>query len=151
MPSAPEFADAFRLIRIIKVLRKIKSHHFTQTYRHIRIAGKVKVNLKGKSQYSKPRGKHRQLACLHPLDRRPEHTDIVGYQNLFSNTGYEFQNSLVYTVEVYRSVIQLLSDIVIPHYWSCHYLGEKRDKCGEGNGIFLHLYLSHIHIYCVRH
>ena len=45
MPSAPEFTDTLRHIRIIEIFREMETEHLTQTDRHIRITGKIKIDL----------------------------------------------------------------------------------------------------------
>ena len=45
MPAAPELGNRFGQIWIIKVFHKVKSKHSSQADSHVRIPGKVKINL----------------------------------------------------------------------------------------------------------
>ena len=46
MPATPKVLHGGRNIRIIEILFEMKSEHFAHPDRHIRISGKVEVNLK---------------------------------------------------------------------------------------------------------
>ena len=65
MPSPPEFSDTLGNVRIVKVLFKIKSEHFPQSDRHIRITAEIKINLECIGKYPDPRRKDRQISCRH--------------------------------------------------------------------------------------
>ncbi len=54
MPSAPELGDTLTDIGIVEVLEELKAEHVAQTARHIRVAGKVKVDLEGISDDADP-------------------------------------------------------------------------------------------------
>ena len=50
MPTPPKLRNAFRDIGIIKVLKEVKAKHPPQADRHIRIAGKIEINLERKGE-----------------------------------------------------------------------------------------------------
>jgi len=45
MPSAPEIGHRARNVRIVEVLLKLKSEDFSKTDRHIRVSGKIEIDL----------------------------------------------------------------------------------------------------------
>ena len=64
VPAPPELGDTFSHIWEIKILQEMEPKHASQTDGHIRITGKVKINLEAVCNGSKPCGCSRQL--IHP-------------------------------------------------------------------------------------
>ena len=84
MPSSPKFCDAFRNIRKIKVLGEIEPQHFAKPDGHEGIAAEIKVNLQGECEDTQPGKGHRDAIVSQRTDVVPEHTDIIGKQDLAS-------------------------------------------------------------------
>ena len=102
MPAPPEFRDALRDVRIIEVLQKLKAEHPPETDGHIRVAGKIKVELERKGERAEPRSGKAQLRSS-GIDI-PERADVVGEQYLLPETngktlhaGGKFDNSVYKT------------------------------------------------------
>src|SRR5690349_3945263 len=55
MPASPQFGDAFRAVRGVKVPRELKSQHASETDSHIRITAEIEVDLERVSQDPHPR------------------------------------------------------------------------------------------------
>ena len=55
MPSSPEFADAPGTVRKAEVLMEVKAKHFSQTDGHVRIPGKIVVDLERIGKARSPR------------------------------------------------------------------------------------------------
>src|SRR5687768_7360117 len=51
VPALPEFGNAACRVRSVEVLRKVESENPRQSDGHIRITGKVEVNMKGVSDH----------------------------------------------------------------------------------------------------
>ena len=54
MPSPPEISYRGRQVRRVEIFSKIKPEHEAQTYRHIRVAAEVVVNLQGVGYNTRP-------------------------------------------------------------------------------------------------
>ena len=54
MPTAPELSNTLRHIRVVEIFHKLESKHFPQTNRHIGITAKIKINLEGIRNNTKP-------------------------------------------------------------------------------------------------
>ena len=54
VPTSPKLGDGTRGVRIIKVFGELEAHDAAQTYGHVAVAGKVKVDLESVSQGHKP-------------------------------------------------------------------------------------------------
>ena len=96
VPAPPEIHDARGLVRRVEVFRQAKAEHEAKADGHIRIAGKVEVELEGIAERSQP--------CLGPADgkglfRRIEHGvgvygQPVGQQHFFGKTNGEKRKAL---------------------------------------------------------
>ena len=56
MPAPPKLRNALRDIGIVKVFKKMEAKHPPQADCHIRITGKIKINLERKGEQTDPCG-----------------------------------------------------------------------------------------------
>ena len=54
MPSLPEFGNIFRYKGVVEVLVEMEAENSSETYRHIGIARKIEINVKGVENYPVP-------------------------------------------------------------------------------------------------
>ena len=64
MLATPEFRCGFGYVRIIEIFFKLKAEHFSQADCHVRISGKVKINLEGESGNGKPCTENGQISAV---------------------------------------------------------------------------------------
>lgn len=93
MPAPPKFGNAFGFIRIAEIFRKRKSKHLAKSDRHIRIAGKIKINLQRKSRAPNPCRSRGQAAGIPCGNFIPDGTDLVGNQHFFAHPGAKPQDA----------------------------------------------------------
>ena len=151
MPSSPEIRDAFRRIRIIKVLHKLKSQHLSETDRHIRISAEVKINLHRIGKTSDPGSQHRSLRCAQYCDRLIDTSHVVGDQNFFPKSLQKPHHTVAEFPDRHRPFHQLLFHVRIPHDRSRDQLREHRHICAECDRIVLCLYFSAVNVDHIGH
>lgn len=72
MPSSPELGCRGRYIRIIEVFHKTEAEHMTQTDRHVRISGKVEINMQHIADGIEPEKQNAfVVACLEGIADLP--------------------------------------------------------------------------------
>ncbi len=76
MPSSPEFRYRIRDIRIVKVFFKVESCHPPHPDGHIRIGGKVQIDLEHVHKDAKPEPKRRDAIELRELLREQRICDL---------------------------------------------------------------------------
>ena len=55
-----------------EIFRKVETEHPSQPHRHIRISGKIKINLHPEGENPQPGHEHRPIRLRHALDLRPQ-------------------------------------------------------------------------------
>ena len=151
MPAAPELRDAFGDIRVIEVLQKLESKHLAKTDGHIGVAGKIKVNLEGKSQYAQPSGQNTHFGYFHSGNLRPKQSDIIGEKNLFSKSCDKPADAFSKEISIFPAAVELFGHSRITDNRSRNQLGEKSDISAEADDVFLHLGVSTIYVNSVGH
>ena len=139
MPASPELADRGRDIRIIEVLHKIKSKHFSQSDRHIRISRKIKINLKCVQNRQHPRIDRSQLCqrfLQHPVYRRRKG---ISKQHFFRQSVGKALDSIRHPLRRTLPVPNLFADIVILDDRSRDELRKERNIKRQMKDIFLRL------------
>ena len=149
MPAPPEFRNAARAIGMVEVFEEVKAEHFSQTDRHIRVAGKVKIDLKGKCDDPKPRRNYGQFAVAG--NGAPQKPDIIGKQNFLSQSADEALDTFTEFVKGVGALVNLVDNGLIAHDRSGNKLRKQGDICPKGNDIFLYLGIAPIDIYRVAH
>ena len=61
VPALPKINDVPGFVRRIEIDRKLDAEHVGQPYRHIRVAGKIKIQLQRIGQRIQPSRKHRKI------------------------------------------------------------------------------------------
>ena len=151
MPPAPEIRDAFRCVGITEILRKMKAHHRSQSHGHIRIAGKIKVNLHAKRQNPQPHHQNGTLGIRNARNLCPQSARGIGNQHLLAQTHGKQKHSPGKSGEVLSPLPQFLCDGVIPHDRPGDQLGKHGDIGSEINDILLWSGLFPVYIDSIRH
>ena len=149
MPAPPEFRDALRDVRIIEVLQKLKAEHPPETDGHIRVAGKIKVELERKGERAEPRSGKAQLRSS-GIDI-PERADVVGEQYLLPKTNGKplHAGGKLFGAETPRA--KLGGHVLIPDDRPGDQLWEERDKCAEADKVFLFLRVASVNVDRIGH
>ena len=149
MPAPPEFRDALRDVRIIEVLQKLKAEHPPETDGHIRVAGKIKVELERKGERAEPRSGKAQLRSS-GIDI-PERADVVGEQYLLPETNGKplHAGGKLFGAETPRA--KLGGHVLIPDDRPGDQLWEERDKCAEADKVFLFLRVASVNVDRIGH
>ena len=149
MPASPELADRGRDIRIIEVLHKIKSKHFSQSDRHIRISRKIEINLKCVQNRQHPRIDRSQLCqrfLHHPVHRRRKG---ISKQHFFRQSVGKALDSIRHPLRRTLPVPNLFADIVILDDRSRDELRKEGNIERQMKDIFLRLNRPPVHIHHV--
>ena len=151
MPPSPEFRDALRFIRIAEIFRNRKAKDRHQSDRHIRVTGKIKINLKHKCQYSKPCGNSRQLRRIIPGHSLKDHSRLIGKQYFFSKSAHKPHDAVTDTFDITFALPKLHRDIRKTHDRPCDQLRKCRNISSKIDRISLSFCLSTVNIDRVGH
>ena len=119
MPSAPEFSNTFRYVRIIKIHTELKSKHLSKSHCHIRITTEIKINLKHIGKSTKPCTQYRHIALSKSGYFRKYHTRSIRKQYLFCKSTYKIHAPFSELVPWWFAVYKLLFNICILYDRSC--------------------------------
>ena len=131
MPPPPEFGDAPGDIGVVEVAHELKAQHPSQAYRHIRIAGEVKVDLDGKGQHAQPGPGHGQVPRRHGLVALPQHAHVVGDEHLFSQADDEHLDAGGKLLHGAGPAVDLISQILVFDDRAGDQLGEQGNEGAE--------------------
>ena len=146
MPSSPEFRDTGGNIRIIKVLDKIESQHFTEADCHIGITAKIIINLHGIGKGSNPCRQHGSFGRTQRKNGVIDHSDIVRKDHLFPETLQEPHGSVSEFFSGNSPVLQLSFHIRITDDRSCDQLRKHGNISAILDPVFLSLRVSLVYI-----
>ena len=113
MPSVPKIRNRGGNIRIIKVLREMKSQNCSQSDRHIRISGKIKIDLKSVCHNSYPRHQHTHLIIFQGRYLCPQKSEIVGQKNFFRKSRHKAFRSVADGIQVGTPFLKIFFDLMI--------------------------------------
>ena len=136
---------------MVKIFRKMKAKHLPQTDRHIRIARKIKIDLKGKRHCSQPRQRHAHIRAAKPFDLIPEYTDLIRQQHFFCQTEQKPLQAMGDTKSCRLPRVHLFLHILITHNRSRDQLWKQAHIHSKRNDIVLRHRLSPVHINRVGH
>ena len=136
---------------MVKVLRKMKTEHLSKSDRHIRIAGKVEIDLERKCQRTQPCQRHTHIRAAKPFDIIPEHTNLVRKQHLFSKSDQKTLQTVCHIRGCLRADIHLALHILITHDRSGNQLWKQAHIHAKRDNVFLRRSLPTVHIDRVRH
>ena len=122
MPAPPKLRGAAGDQRIIKVFQKTESQHPPQSDGHIRIAGKIKINLQRKCDGRQPCQQNRLLpAALQGSSKSPQ---LVGQQHFFGKAQHKARQPLSQILCRGVTLRQRSLHIAVAHNRSGNQLGE---------------------------
>ena len=149
MPAPPEICDAVRDKRIVEVFREVEAQHAAEADRHVRITGKVEVDLESVSDRAKPGSEHRRRGLRG--SSFPEKTDVVGEQDLFGEPADEAAGAFRKQIRRVIAVLQLFGNRLIADDGAGDQLREERDVGSEVQQIFLCFDFTAVDVDCVAH
>ena len=151
MPAAPEFRDAFGNIRVVKIFRKGKAEHVPHADGHVRIAGKIEINLEGKGQNPHPCHSHAPLVWQNAADFRPEGAGLVGEKDFFGKPDEKAAHAEGKTIYGFRPAGQLRRNGLVADDGPGDELREHGHIGAEGDQILLNRRLAAVHVDGVGH
>jgi len=131
VPPAPELLDGPGNIGIIEVFHELEPEHVPKADGHVRVAGKIEINLQGVAQDAEPghRGGKEFGRNGEDLVRRQGYH--IGDEHLFAQPDDEPAYPFGKPLHAHGSVEQLVRDILIPDDGAGHELGKQRDIQGR--------------------
>lgn len=151
MPPPPEIGRRARRVRIVKVFIKMKAEDAPEPYRHVRVAGKIKVYLKRVGDNAHPcvcTGKYSEVACKHQIG---DNGHVIGKQTLLAKTDYKAHRACSDVLGVFAAIADFIGNCFIAHNRTCDKLRKKRDIQREVAHVFLHRYFAVVYVEHIRH
>ena len=145
MPTAPELRDACGDIRIVKVFGKTESENAAEPYRHIRIPGKVEIDVQHICCGVQPIKQHGFLAVR--LEFRHDKRCGICKENLLCKTDGKARNPLRRVGKRGFPVFQTPGDVGIADDGPGYQLRKHRHIHGKIDIIPLCRHVAAIHIY----
>ena len=143
VPPPPKLGDAGGNVRQVKVGGAVKAHHPAQAVAHLRVAGKIKVQLERVSQDAQPGQRRRDIGKAHVRRQQvaPQRADGIGQDHLFGQaehkhlgTGFDLGGAAaVFDVVQRGGQVPVLDD------GPQHQLREQHHIGGKGDGVALRL------------
>ena len=137
MPTAPEFADRARHIRVKEVIGRFIPEHSSDTARHKRISVKLKIKIKREGEKSEPRERCRYrintntVDSVKPRDPHPDYSVSKEYFKCESDN--KFVNARVYRSKIYSTLLAIFLKIVIGLYRSAEHLSKIHKISSKSN------------------
>ena len=103
-------------------MNKVKAEHFSESYRHITVAGKVEINLKRIAKDCKPGIDRTERGNAVRTNLGIDRADSVCKNNLFSESPYEKQRACGKFADIVLAVRKILFNIVILNDGTCNKL-----------------------------
>ena len=151
MPAPPKFPDGLGYIGIVEIFRKMKSKHPAKTNGHIRIPGKVIINLQGICQGPEPGQRSRQVMGRNRKEIVRTLAQDIGNQRLFGQSDNKTADTDGQVRAIGAPFMQPFCYIMVTDNGSGDELGKKRDIQGYVNGILLHLNFAAIQVNHIGH
>ena len=145
MPAAPELRYACGDIRIVEIFAKTESENASESYRHIRIPGKIKIDVQHICRGIQPIKQHGFLTVS--LEFGHDKCRGICEENLFCKTDCEARDSLRRVGKRGFSVFQTPDNIRIADNGTGYQLREHRHIHGKINIIALCRHVAAINIY----
>ena len=86
MPPAPKIFDRRCNVRVVKVFWEMEAENTTQTNGHVRITGKIEIDLQSIGYYAKPSCACGQLIWILAKNPICDLTKGIGQKDLFRET-----------------------------------------------------------------
>ena len=146
MPSAPEFGDGARDIRITEVFLIAESQHTAEADCHIGIRGEIEIDLQRKEQAREPTGGNGR-ACIR---QRGKHTaEYIRDEHFLAKPYCETAHAAGKIVQRGVALGQLILDIGILHNRPCDQLREARDIQQQMRIVFLNANIAAVGVHRV--
>ena len=129
----------------------MESEHLAQSNCHIRISGKIKINLECISCCPQPCGCHRKTSRSHDRYGIPKNTDIICQQYFLTESDHKSVNTFCKICRILPSGLHLLCNRLILHNRSRNQLREHRHIGTILNPAYLDFRYPQIHIYGIGH
>ena len=91
----------------------MKSQNCSQSDRHIRISGKVKIDLERKSDNSKPCHQDTHLIIFQGRYLCPQKSEIVGQKNFFRKSRHKAFRSVADGIQIGTPFLKIFFDLMI--------------------------------------
>ena len=122
VPSPPELGDRLCNIGVVEVDVVVETEHPSQADGHIRVGGKVVVELDGVEQRAKPRPRYRQTGKLPVHILGHQLACGVGDHHLFGQAHTEFGDALAEILHRDGAVFDLGGHVAVAHNGASHQL-----------------------------
>ncbi len=151
MPPPPEFSYGSGNVRVIEVFKEFKPYHPAQSDGHIRITGKVEIDLESERQNQHPRAERRRLKIerrgVISCDRRHG----IGEQYFFCHSRDKASRAVGELVYVFLAAYKLVVYVLISDDRTCDKLWVQRDVGPERDDILLQPRVAAVEVNGVGH
>ena len=150
MPAPPEILNALRRIRIAEVDRDFKAKHPPQTTRHIRITGKIKVDLQRKGSRTGPGPQNADVTCQ-CTQALPQFAHRIRQKHFFAQADHQQAEAVSNFVPCLLPAAQLGAQLIITYNRARDQLREKRHIGGKRNQAVFHRHGIAVDIHHIGH
>ena len=127
VPAAPKIPEGLGDVGVIKILKKLEAEHLSQPHGHVRVTGKVEIDLQGVADRPKPGIRRGQLAGRQRENLVCGECNRVGDEDFFGQSHYKTADSPGKLLQAVLTTGQLRSDGMPPQNGSGNKLREEED------------------------
>ena len=149
MPSSPEICNGICNIRIVEILRKVKTEHSAKTDGHPAVSCKIKINLECICQCGNPEDTGTSIFVI-TENRIRDDSHIVGNNDFCSKPCNELFKSFCEIFERFLTFVNFIFNICITDNRSCYKLWKECNIQHEIKEIFLSMGFSPVYVNNVR-
>ena len=150
VPPAPEVGDRRGDVRVVEVLVEREPEHAAEADGHVRVPGKVEVDLQRVAGDAGPRGQRTEGPDVHRLDARVHGAERIRQHQLFGKADDEAGHSAGVFVPALFASGQLSLDVPVLDDGARDELREQRDVQCEGQEDLLDADLAGVQVDDVR-
>ena len=139
MPASPEIRDGAGQVGIPEILRNLEPEHPPQPDRHVRVSGKIEIDLKRVAGHPQPRDGYGEVFHWQGEDGVGRNGQRVRDDHLLAETDDETTNSQHRLSSGEGALCQLPGNLRVADDGAGHQLREQRDVEGQIGESALHL------------
>ena len=150
MPALPEARDGARDERQVEVFQQMEAKHARKADGHVRIAGKIEIELEHIRGGRQPRAHQRKLGGLHGKSRVRQSRQVVGQEHLFGQTHDKAADALAKIVQRFPAGGDLVVKRLVAHDGPSDQLRKERYVQAHVHQTLLHPAIAAVYVDDVR-
>ena len=144
MPPAPEFRNTFGHVGIIKIFQEVETKHSAKTDGHIRIAGKIKIDIQRECDGVHPVKQDGRFAAF--PEQLHQQSKVIRQDHLFAEAHQETAQTAGHVFPAVGTAFQFPGHVHIADNGASNQLGKQGHIGAEGDGVFLGLGITSVDV-----